>query len=147
MARPMNKIIFVTAILFVISYTPIASGLSLNVLHPAVEITLSNDGLYPIWFMCQMTDHWSESLHQLPANETVRFSFDHIAFPMRWCYLFINPRSQGFFWAYTVRSRCTKCFWSINKHPSLYRNDKGRWERQKLFMPPQFNISEYITAN
>ncbi|PIN08747.1 hypothetical protein CDL12_17064 [Handroanthus impetiginosus] len=109
---------------------------------PEVEVTLANDGLYPIWYMCQLTDKTS-SLYELQPNSTYRFKFPHLAFPMRWCYLYINPRSHGFFWAYTVRSRCTKCFWSINKHPSLYRGDKGRWERQKLFMPADFNLTLY----
>ncbi|KAL7119028.1 hypothetical protein ACP275_02G037400 [Erythranthe tilingii] len=108
-------------------------------LFPELEVTLANDGTYPIWFMCQMTDK-SNSLFQLQPNATYRFSFLQVAFPMRWCYLYVSPKSHGFFWAYTVRSRCTKCFWSINKHPSLYRGDKGRWERQKLFMPPGFKI-------
>ncbi|KAL0384253.1 UNVERIFIED_CONTAM: hypothetical protein Sradi_2819600 [Sesamum radiatum] len=110
--------------------------------HSTVEVTLSNDGLYPVWYMCQMTDK-ADSLYQLQPNSTYRFSFTHLAFPMRWCYLYINPRSHGFFWAYTVRSRCIRCFWSINKHPSLYRGDRGRWERQKLFMPPDFDITKY----
>ncbi|KAL0334901.1 UNVERIFIED_CONTAM: hypothetical protein Sradi_4702000 [Sesamum radiatum] len=107
-----------------------------------VEVTLSNDGVHPVWYMCQMTDK-ADSLYQLQPNSTYRFSFNHLAFPMRWCYLYINPRSHGFFWAYTVRSRCIRCFWSINKHPSLYRGDRGRWERQKLFMPPDFDITKY----
>ncbi|KAL8541471.1 hypothetical protein ACS0TY_002659 [Phlomoides rotata] len=110
---------------------------------PEVEVTLANDGAYRVWFMCQLTDK-RDSLYELSPNETYRFKFKHMAFPMRWCYLYINPWSHGFFWAYTVRARCTKCFWSINNHPSLYRNDKGRWERQKLFMPPNFNISAFL---
>ncbi|KAK4437918.1 hypothetical protein Salat_0125900 [Sesamum alatum] len=113
---------------------------------PVVEVTLANDGIYPIWYMCQMTDK-ADSLYALEPNSTYRFSFNHLAFPMRWCYLYINPRSHGFFWAYTVRSRCTRCFWSINKHPSLYRGDRGRWERQKLFMPPDFDIKKYALKN
>ncbi|KAG8377745.1 hypothetical protein BUALT_Bualt08G0064900 [Buddleja alternifolia] len=108
-----------------------------------VEITLANDGLFPILYMCQTADR-KDSLYELKSNSTFRFVFRHIAFPMRWCYIYTNPNSHGFFWAYTVRSRCTKCFWSINKYPSLYRTDKGRWERQKLFMPPGFNMSEYF---
>ncbi|GER42171.1 self-incompatibility protein [Striga asiatica] len=114
-------------------------------LFPEIEITLANDGRWPVWFMCQMTDH-SDSLYQLPQNSTYRFNFRQAAFPMRWCYLYVSRSSHGFFWAFTVRSRCTKCFWSINHHPSLYRADKGRWERQKLFMPPDFNISRYLRA-
>ena len=114
-----------------------------STLFPKVEVTLANDGEYRVWFMCQLTDK-RDSLYELPPNETYRFNFTHVAFPMRWCYLYINPRSHGFFWAYTVRARCTKCFWSINTHPSLYRNDKGRWERQKLYMPPNFNITTFI---
>ncbi|KAG6421890.1 hypothetical protein SASPL_118449 [Salvia splendens] len=114
-------------------------------MFPEVEITLANDGQSSVWFMCQLT-HKGDSLYELPANSTYRFSFTHMAFPMRWCYLYIHPGSHGFFWAYTVRSRCTKCFWSIDRHPSLYRNDIGRWERQKLFMPPSFNISNFLVA-
>ncbi|XP_042004775.1 uncharacterized protein LOC121753621 [Salvia splendens] len=112
-------------------------------MFPEVEITLANDGENPVWFMCQMTEK-GDSLYELPPNSTYRFNFTHVAFPMRWCYMYIHPGSQGFFWVYTVRSRCTKCFWSIDKHPSLYRNDIGRWERQKLFMPPSFNISNFL---
>ncbi|GER36945.1 calcium-dependent phospholipid-binding protein [Striga asiatica] len=120
-----------------------ASGL--GSLFPEIEITLANDGLYPVWFMCQMTDH-ADSLYELSPNSTYRFDFEQVAFPMRWCYLYISQTSHGFFWAFTVRSRCTKCFWSINRHPSLYRADKGRWERQKLFMPPDFNITRYVKS-
>ena len=112
-------------------------------LFPKVEITLANDGEYNVWFMCQLTDK-SDSLYELSPKETYRFNFSHVAFPIRWCYLYINPRSNGFFWAYTVRARCTKCFWSIIDHPSLYRNDKGRWERQKLYMPHNFNITNFF---
>ena len=117
-----------------------------SALFPKVEVTLANDGEYRVWFMCQMTDK-SDSLYELPPNETYRFNFSHVAFPMRWCYLYIHPGAHGFFWAYTVRARCTKCFWSINSHPSLYRNDKGRWERQKLFMPSDFDIYSYISRS
>ncbi|EPS57159.1 hypothetical protein M569_17662, partial [Genlisea aurea] len=106
---------------------------------PEVEVTLANDGSSGVLFMCQRTSK-SDSLYTLLPNSTYRFSFTHLAFPMRWCFLYINPEAYGFFWAYTVRSRCTKCFWSITKHASLYRGDKGRWERQKLFTPPRFYI-------
>ncbi|KAL3621129.1 hypothetical protein CASFOL_036041 [Castilleja foliolosa] len=122
--------------------SPLPASASGNFLFPDVEITLANDGLYPVWYMCQMTDK-SDSLYELAPNVTYRFSLKQAAFPMRWCFLYINPNKHGFFWAFTVRSKCTKCFWSINKHPSLYRGDKGRWERQKLFMPPDFKISDY----
>ncbi|EPS69551.1 hypothetical protein M569_05216 [Genlisea aurea] len=109
---------------------------------PEVEVTIANDGASPVLFMCQLTDK-SDSLYTLKSNVTYIFHFTQIAFPMRWCFLYINPNTHGFFWAYTVRSRCTKCFWSVTKHVSLYRGDKGRWERQKLFMPPDFSISDY----
>ncbi|CAI9766194.1 unnamed protein product [Fraxinus pennsylvanica] len=112
-------------------------------LFPDVEVTLANDGNHPIYFMCKYTDK-DNSLYELPENTTYRFNFPQVAFPMRWCYLYINPRSHGFFWAYTVRSRCTKCFWSINRYPHLYRSDRARWERQQLFQPLNFNISDYF---
>lgn len=131
----------VVVVVILVSSNPVAA-FSLwprSEVFPELEVTLANDGAYPIWFMCQMTDR-GDSLYELQPNATFRFNFVQVAFPMRWCYLYVNPSSHGFFWAYTVRSRCTKCFWSINKFPSLYRGDKGRWERQKLFVPPDFQI-------
>ncbi|KAL3614246.1 hypothetical protein CASFOL_042320 [Castilleja foliolosa] len=136
---PLATAAVMVAVVVMLSSPFPASGFSL---FPDVEITLANDGLYPIWFMCQMTDK-SDSLYELSPNVTYRFTLKQAAFPMRWCYLYISQTSQGFFWAFTVRSKCTKCFWSISKYPSLYRGDKGRWERQKLFMPPDFDISDY----
>ncbi|KAG8368424.1 hypothetical protein BUALT_Bualt15G0044000 [Buddleja alternifolia] len=136
--KNLTTIAAVVAVALFSSFIPTASGL-----FPEVEITLANDGSYPIWYMCQ-TGGRRDSLYALQPNSTFRFVFRQIAFPMRWCYLYATPNSNGFFWAYTVRSRCTKCFWSINKYPSLYRGDKGRWERQKLFMPPDFKMTEFL---
>lgn len=110
---------------------------------PLVEVTLANDGIKPLWIMCQKPGKGG-AFTQLAPNATYRFSFRHIAFPMRWCYIYIDTKRHGFFWAYTVRSKCTKCFWSIEGYPSLYRGDKGRWERQRLFVPTGFNVSNYV---
>lgn len=136
---PLAAVLAVAVAVVILSSSKPVVGLAF---FPEIEVTLANDGLYPIWYMCQMTST-SDSLYELPPNTTYHFSFQQIAFPMRWCYLYISKTSHGFFWAFTVRSRCTKCFWSINKHPSLYRGDKGRWERQKLFMPPYFKMDDY----
>ncbi|KAG8368361.1 hypothetical protein BUALT_Bualt15G0037500 [Buddleja alternifolia] len=110
--KNLTTIAAVVAVALFSSFIPTASGL-----FPEVEITLANDGSYPIWYMCQ-TGGRRDSLYALQPNSTFRFVFRQIAFPMRWCYLYYaTPNSNGFFWAYTVRSRCTKCFWSINKYP------------------------------
>nr|GLL29718.1 uncharacterized protein LOC109164081 [Ipomoea trifida]GMC97204.1 Plant self-incompatibility S1 [Ipomoea batatas]GLL44090.1 uncharacterized protein LOC109164081 [Ipomoea trifida]GMD05938.1 Plant self-incompatibility S1 [Ipomoea batatas]GMD82661.1 Plant self-incompatibility S1 [Ipomoea batatas] len=112
-------------------------------LFPNVEITLANDYDRTIYFMCKNTDK-DNTLHPLDAGQTYRFNFTQVAFPMKWCFLYINSHSFGFLWVYNMRSRCTKCFWSITNYPNLYRTDRVRWERQKLFMPPTFEIDNFL---
>lgn len=112
-------------------------------LFPTIEVTLANDGDYPVFFMCKFTDK-DNYLHTLEKGEIYRYNFTQIAFPMRWCYLYINQKSHGFFWAYNIRLRCTKCFWSIANYPYLYRSDRSRWERQKLYAPLGFNVTNYL---
>lgn len=112
-------------------------------LFPVIEVTLANDGEDPVLFMCKFTNK-DNNLHVLGKGDIYRYNFTQIAFPMRWCYLYINEKTNGFFWAYNVRLRCTKCFWSINNFPYLYRSDRSRWERQKLYAPLGFNLSNYL---
>ncbi|RAL37487.1 hypothetical protein DM860_000181 [Cuscuta australis] len=112
-------------------------------LFPNIEITLANDYHRPIYFMCKNTDK-DKKLHPLGVGETYRFNFTQVAFPMRWCFLYINSHTHGFLWVYNMRSRCTKCFWSITNFPNLYRTDRVRWERQKLFLPLGFDITQFL---
>lgn len=112
-------------------------------LFPVIEVTLANDGEDPVLFMCKFTSK-DNNLHVLGKGDIYRYNFTQIAFPMRWCYLYVNEKTNGFFWAYNVRLRCTKCFWSINNFPYLYRSDRSRWERQKLYAPLGFNLSNYL---
>lgn len=109
---------------------------------PTIEITIFNDGADSVYYMCKFTKN-DTGLHELRPREKFIYNFTQIAFPMRWCYLYINDKMNGFFWSYSVRLRCTKCFWSISNYPHLYRSDRGRWERQQLFNPLDFNISRY----
>lgn len=150
-SHPFNVIITtITLLSLITSFVPGAESFNiitkpLDQIFPKIEVTLSNDGTDKILYMCQWTDT-EDSLNELLPGATYRFKFTQIGFPMRWCYLYINPTSHGFFWVYTVRARCTNCFWSINKHPFLYRGDRSRWERQKLYMPKGFNVNDFLNG-
>lgn len=109
---------------------------------PIIEITLFNEGEHDILYTCNLTPN-ATGLYVLRRGDKFSYSFTQVAFPMRWCYLYINDQMNGFFWSYNVRLRCTKCFWSIRKYPYLYRSDRTRWERQQLFMPQDFDIDLY----
>lgn len=117
-----------------------------NKMFPTIEVTLANDNNFSIYYMCRDFDTIN-ALTKLSPGDNYKFNISQIAFPMRWCYLYINPRTHGFFWAYNVRSKCTKCFWSVTNFPYLYKADRVRWEREKLFVPVGFNINDYLIKN
>ena len=111
-------------------------------LFPKVEVTLYNESDDKVLYMCSFDEN-QRSLQVLGAGQQNSWNFTQFAFPLHWCYLYVNEERHGFFWAYGVRSRCIKCFWKVGKFPFLYRSDRNRWERQQLF-PPQnlkFNLT------
>ncbi|CAK9151275.1 unnamed protein product [Ilex paraguariensis] len=129
----------VLAIVLCMFLKPSFAGFEKRNLFPNVTVTVANDRDKDVFCMCKGSK-FSDALHVLKAGERLSYVFTQIAFPMRWCYLYIDDNKQGFFWAYTVRSRCTMCFWSIKEQPYLYRPDRNRWERQKLYRPPSLMI-------
>ncbi|CAN4100659.1 unnamed protein product [Withania somnifera] len=114
--------------------------------HSNAEQQKTNDNNFSIYYMCRDFDTIN-TLTKLGPGDNYKFNISQIAFPMRWCYLYINPRTHGFFWAYNVRSKCTRCFWSVTNFPYLYKADRVRWEREKLFTPVGFNINDYLVRN
>ncbi|KAL8157494.1 hypothetical protein AgCh_002268 [Apium graveolens] len=148
-----RKNAFVVAALILLMVTPsYAENLSLwnrwkarinNNLFPRVEVTLFNESEDKVLYMCSFGDEKERSLRVLEGGQQNSWNFTQFAFPLHWCYLYVNENRHGFFWAYGVRSRCIKCFWKVGKFPFLYRSDRNRWERQQLF-PPQnlkFNLT------
>lgn len=112
-------------------------------LFPRVEVTLFNESEDKVLYMCSFGSEDERSLQVLEGGQQYSWSFTQFGFPLHWCYLYVDEKRHGFFWAYGVRSRCIKCFWKVGKYPFLYRSDRNRWERQQLF-PPQnlkFNLT------
>lgn len=105
--------------------------------------TLFNESEDKVLYMCSFGREDKRSLQVLEAGQQNSWNFTQFTFPLHWCYLYVNDKRHGFFWAYGVKSRCIKCFWKVGKHPFLYRSDQNRWERQQLFPPLnlKFNLT------
>ena len=106
-----------------------------------VTVTLYNTLEHDVLYMCSFKE-CNKTLQVLKANKKITWSFRQYGLPMYWVYLYIDEKTQGFFWAYAVRLRCIKCFWRIDQFISLYRGDRNRWERQRLFPPLFLNINK-----
>lgn len=105
---------------------------------PIKTVSIRNDAGKPILYKCSFEgDIYVETLRVLAPGEALTWAFREYFAPQYWCFLYYSSDKQGCFWAYTVRKRCTYCYWSLkDSGPFLYRPDRLRWEQHSLFKTP-----------
>lgn len=140
----MKENFVIVATLLLLFVRPLNASTSNFELTPTVEVTLFNSLQHDVLYMCSFKE-CGNSMQIIKSETRITWKFTQIAFPLHWIYIYINGKMNGFFWAYSVRLGCNKCFWRIEKFPFLYRSDRNRWERQLLY-PPPYNYKAFKTT-
>ncbi|GAA0148693.1 hypothetical protein LIER_08067 [Lithospermum erythrorhizon] len=130
-----------------------SKAVSFSDVFPRVGVVLANEDDQSVYYMCQKYKDVvlanNDTLHVLKPNDAFEFSIFHVAYPRRWCYMYINKDTNGFFWAYSVRKKCGRnCYFGVkNRFLYMYREDRKRWERQQLYKPLLFDINRFLLTN
>ncbi|KAF5735050.1 hypothetical protein HS088_TW15G00549 [Tripterygium wilfordii] len=107
---------------------------SLQDWFPRKGVIIRNDATHNVILKCDAKE-FDMKIKLLPPGTEERFEFLEIIFPLRWCYVQIDDKIHGLFWAYATKLKCnTACSWSIRDTGIfMYNDDMRSWTPSPLF--------------